>query len=683
MNRITRMILSCIAVAMFTPFAVSAEKLSAERMWSMVRLGDADISPDGKLAVVSATRFNVEENRGYTDLWLYPTDGDTGRQLTTDAAADSSPSFSPDGKWIAFVSKRGDDKESQLYLIPTDGGEARRLTAIPTGANAPKWFPDGSKIAFVSAIWTDLAEWKAQGKRMKDRADSKMSAKEWDRAPVSYWDRFLDDRQPHLFSIPVEGGEPTAITRQSGHHLSKADYSASSYDISPDGTEVAFVTNVDQTGVDPNYDVMTIAACGCKPAVNITEGNSADDSAPSYSPDGRWLAYSAQSIKGFYADRSKLMLRSRSESTVQDLSGLWDRSVGTLIWHPNSKSIFSAIDDAATSRIYRFDLSKPGNPTAITRNPSFGGLAIADAQTKKPAAVAIRQSFSEPPTLIALDLHSGAARTLSRLNDTVLSQTSLGKVESVTYTGSNQQPIQMWVVYPPDFDPTKKYPVFMLLHGGPHNAIQDAVQWRWNAHVFASWGYIVTWHNFHGSSGFGQDFADAINPDRISKPYEDTIKAADWLASQPFVDADRMVAGGGSYGGFLASTLLGRTHPFKALIAHAAVYNSFTQIGADYGAERDRFFEFWEKPEDFARYSPHMSAGNFVTPTLVIHGQLDMRVPVNHGIELFNTLQKRGITSKFVYYPDENHWVLKPQNSLHWYQSVKNWIESYASPGAR
>ena len=683
MNRITRTILSYIAVAMLTPLAVGAEKLSAERMWSMVRLGDADISPDGKLAVISATRFDIEESRGYTDLWLYPTDGTAGRQLTTDAAADSSPSFSPDGKWIAFVSKRGDDKESQIYLIPTDGGEARRLTAIPTGANAPKWFPDGRKIDFVSAIWTDPAEWKAQAKRMKDRADSKISAKEWDRAPISYWDRFLDDRQPHLFSIPVDGGDLTAITRQSGFYLSKADYSSSSYDISPDGTELAFVTNIDRTGVDPNYDVMTIAACGCKPAVNITEGNPADDGSPSYSPDGRWLAYAAQSIKGFYADRSKLMLRSRDDASVKDLSVAWDRSVGTLIWHPNSKSIFSSIDDAATNRIYRFDLSKPGNPSAITRNPSFGGLAIAAAQTNKPAAVAIRQSFSEPPTLIALDLQNGASRTLSRLNDTTLSQTSLGKVESVTYTGSNQQPIQMWVVYPPDFDPTKKYPVFMLLHGGPHNAIQDAVQWRWNAHVFASWGYIVTWHNFHGSSGFGQNFADSINPDRISKPYEDTIKAADWLASQPFVDADRMVAGGGSYGGFLASTLLGRTHPFKALIAHAAVYNSFTQIGADYAAERDRFFEFWEKPEEFARYSPHMSAGNFVTPTLVIHGQLDMRVPVNHGIELFNTLQKRGITSKFIYYPDENHWVLKPQNSLHWYQTVRNWIESYASPGAR
>lgn len=674
------LMLACLAA--FIRPAEAAEPLSADRMWSLVRLGEADISADGKLAVVTLTRFDVKENRSSTDLWLMSTDGKSSRQLTSDKATDSSPSFSPDGALIAFVSKRGDDKESQLYVIAVDGGEARRVTDVPTGVSAPKWFPDGSRIAFVTPIWIDLVKWEDQATRLRERAESKMSAKVWDRAPIAYWDRFLDDRQPHIFSIAREGGELIAITRQSGFHLPKSDYSSASYDISPDGTEAAFVTDVDTSGVEPNHDLISVATCGCKAPRNLTSTNLADDGNPAYSPDGKWFAYTAQAIPGFYADRARLTLIERASDARRDLSGDFDRSAGDLIWRPDSKALYSAIDDAATNRIYRFDLAAPGKPVAITTTSSFGGLAVATGGGARPAAIALRQSFSEPPTLVRLDLSNGTATKLSTFNDQTLAGTAQGRVESVTYAGATGASIQMWVVYPPDFDPAKKYPVFMLLHGGPHNGIQDAVQWRWNAQVFASWGYIVTWHNFHGSSGFGQAFGDSINPDRISKPYEDTIKAAEWLAARPFVDANRMVAGGGSYGGFLASTLLGRAHPFKALIAHAAVYNNFTQIAADYGAERDRFFEFWERPEEFARYSPHTSAGNFATPTLVIHGQLDMRVPVNHGIELFNTLQKRGVPSKLVYYPDENHWVLKPQNSLFWYKTVREWVERYAPPGA-
>ena len=678
---------ACIALlaasVTLAPPLNAAEPLSAERMWSLARLGDADISPDGKLAVVTVTRFDVKENRSSTDLWLLSTDGRSSRQLTSDKAADSSPTFSPDGALIAFVSRRGDDKESQLYVISVDGGEARRLTDIPTGTSAPKWFPDGSRIAFVTPIWIDLVKWEDQATRLRERAESKMSARVWDRAPIAYWDRFLDDRQPHIFSVSRDGSDLIAITRQSGFHLPKSEYSAGSYDISPDGTEATFVANIDSSGVMPNHDLIRVATCGCKAPRNLTEANRADDSNPAYSPDGKWLAYSAQSIPEFYADRARLTLIERATDARRDLTGDFDRSAGDLLWRPDSKSVFTAIDDAATNRVYRFDLTSPGKPAAITTTSSFSGLAIAAAGGARPNAVAIRQSFSEPPTLVRLDLTTGAATKLSNFNDALLADTAQGRVESVSYAGSGGAPIQMWVVYPPNFDPTKKYPVFMLLHGGPHNGIQDAVQWRWNAQVFANWGYVVTWHNFHGSSGFGQTFGDSINPDRITKPYEDTIKAAEWLASQPYVDANRMVAGGGSYGGFLASTLLGRAHPFKALIAHAAVYNNFTQIAADYGAERDRFFEYWERPEEFARYSPHTSAGKFVTPTLVIHGQLDMRVPVNHGIELFNTLQKRGVPSKLVYYPDENHWILKPQNSIFWYKTVREWVEKYAPPGGR
>jgi dipeptidyl aminopeptidase/acylaminoacyl peptidase len=241
----------------------------------------------------------------------------------------------------------------------------------------------------------------------------------------------------------------------------------------------------------------------------------------------------------------------------------------------------------------------------------------------------------------------------------------------------------MWMTYPPGFDRSKRYPLFLLIHGGPHSGITDSWTWRWNAQVFAGWGYVVAWPNFHGSSGFGDAFTDSINPDWMEKPYADVIAAGNWFAGQPWIDRERMVAGGGSYGGYLTTVLLGREHPFKALVAHAAVYNMYAQLAGDWGGEQPRFPEYWERKEEFERISPHVYAANFKTPTLVIHGQQDQRVPVAHGLELFQTLQRRGVPSRFIYYPDENHWILTPQNSIFWYGEVRRWIEQYAPPGGR
>jgi dipeptidyl aminopeptidase/acylaminoacyl peptidase len=676
-------VLSCLALLLSagTPVLTYAQStlFSAEKMWGLDRLGEPAISPDGKLAVLPVTRYDITENKGLTDLWLVPTAGGPARQLTSDASADTSPSFSPDGKWIAFLSKRGEDKKSQVYVIAADGGEARRVTNVPTGVEVPRWFPDSRRIAFVTSIWTDLVRWEDQGKRVKEREESKMSGRLWSQAPVAYWDHLLDDSERHLFSIDIHGGEPVAITRLSGFQLSKQEVDAFSYDISPDGDEVAFVANQDKTGIDTNFDIIVTASCGCKQPKNVTPDSLADDGEPRYSPDGKSLAFLQQRIRFFYADRARLMLLDRASGKTKGLTEDFDRSVSRVSWLPDSRSLLSAVDDAATLRVYRINVGG-GAPKAVTSNPSFSALALSRTGA---TAVALRQSFTEPPTLVRLDLGSGKPTQLSTFNDAKLKELTFGTVESVTYKGARNEDIQMWVVYPPSFDPAKKYPVYMLLHGGPHNGVPDAVQWRWNAHVFASWGYVVTWHNFHGSSGFGQAFTDSINPDQRTMPYEDTIKAAQWLMAQPFIDRDRLAAGGGSFGGFLASTLLGSPHPFKTLVAHAAVYNEFTQLGSDYGAEKQRFYNFWDKPEEFAKVSPHTYAANFKTPTLVIHGQQDQRVPVNHGMELFNVLQTKGIPSKLLYFPDENHWVLKPQNSLFWYRTVKEWLAQYVEPGAK
>jgi len=664
------------AAVTVTHAQTGSQPYTAEAMWQLPRLADPTISPDGKLAVLPVTRADLEKDKTYTNLWLVPTKSGKARQLTSGETSDTTPRWSPDGRHVAFVSKRGSDEETQIYVIPVDGGEARRVTNVPTGAMAPKWFPDSRRIAFLSRVWPELASWDEMTAKLKERKDSKVSAKVWDKAPISYWDHFLDDRETHVFAISLDGGEPTRITAGRARALDAAEPGLDSYDVAPDGNEIAFAADVDDTGVESNFDVFTLRLESGEPR-NLTESNAADDTTPLYGPDGRLLAYQSQRIRGFYADRARLMLHDRRSGETRTLTEDWDRSAGGLVWSPDGSSLFGSIDDAGTYRVYRFDVAG-GAPKAITGDSSYSGLAVAG---NGPVIVALRQSFTEPPTLVSIIARTGAATKLTDFNDAALAKLTQGRFESVTFKGANGEDIQMWVVYPPNFTPERQWPLYLLLHGGPHNGIPNAVQWRWNAQVFANWGYVTAWHNFHGSSGFGQDFADSINPDRLSLPHEDTIKAAEWFAAKPWIDPERMAAGGGSYGGYLASVLLGKPHPFKTLVAHAAVYNNLTQYGADYAAGKKRHGEHWDDPEQFMTTSPHASAGNFETPTLVIHGQLDMRVPVNHGIELFNTLQNRGIESRLVYYPDENHWILKPQNSIHWYQTKKEWLAKFAPPG--
>lgn len=645
--------------------------LSAERMWELKRLSSPAVSPDGRRAVVAVATSDKAKDQSLSRLWLFDLAEGGARPLTAEGVASSNPVFSPDGSRILFESRRTGDEVNQLYVIDLAGGEARRVTNVPTGATGARWFPDGREVGFAARVWNDLEAWDAQGKRITERKDSKDRAQVWDKAPVRYWDRFLDDRDVHLYRISVDGGEPRPITPGTGVRL-VGEGGAGAWDIAPDGREIALTVDTDTSGVEGNNDIHVIDLASGQ-VRNLTAGNPAGDSAPRYSPDGRWLAYSKQTIRGFYADRQRLVLVDRRSGAERVLTGDFDRSVSGPLWTRDARSMVAAIDDAGTVRLHRIDTAS-GRVTPITGATSYGSPAMsADGRV----LVALNESFVLPPTLVRVDPRTGAATQLSRFNDELLAATDFGTYESVTYEGANGQPIQMWVNYPPGFDRSRQYPLYLLIHGGPHNGITDGFHWRWNAQVFGSWGYVTAWHNFHGSSGFGQDFTDAINPDWATLPYTDTIKAAQWFAAQPWIDGERMAAGGGSYGGYLSSLILGREHPFKTLVIHAAVYNLYTQYASDYGASRRRHGEFWDQPEQFRATSPHYQAGNFDTPSLVIHGELDYRVPVNHGIELFNTLQNRGVRSRFLYYPDENHWVLKHNNSLRWYREKQSWLAEF------
>ncbi len=646
--------------------------LSKEVLWQLDRLGSPVISPAGGHVVVPVTSYNVDSDESETQLWLLDEDGERQRQLTRHEAGGSNPVFSPDGSMLAFTSRRGDDERPQVYLLPMDmPGEAEQLTEVPTGVGGIKWV--GDHIYFVSNVWPDK-DWEAMAEKLKEQKDDHVSAHAWNDLPYSQFDHWLDEeRENHLFRIPAEGGDIEPLTQPTGWQLSRSGAGAGSYDVAPDESLLAFQADSARDGVNPVMDLFLVEP-GSENARNITPDNEAPDGSPLFSPDSQTLAFTRQHIRGFYADQQQLMFHDVNTGEQRMMTEDWDRSVSGLVWAPDSSGLYGSIADAGTQRVFFID-AETGEPTAITGDTNFHSLSVSDAGT----LVATNESFLYPPRTVRVDTTSGDARRLEDFNDETLTEVDLGTYESVTYEGYGGQEIQMWVHYPPGFDDSQEYPLFLLIHGGPHSAISDGFHFRWNAQTFASWGYVTAWHNFHGSNGFGQAFTDSINPDWQTKPYTDTIKAAEWFAEKPWIDADRMVAGGGSYGGYLSSVLLAKDHPFNTLVIHAAVYNMYSQMSADFAVHSDRFGDFWEH-DIYEEISPHYLAGDFKTPALIIHGQKDYRVPVGQGFEIFRTLRHRGIDARMVYYPDENHWILKPNNSIRWYEEVKDWIGKYAEP---
>ncbi|KKO49005.1 peptidase S9 [Arsukibacterium sp. MJ3] len=656
--------------------ATADNSLSVERLWQLQRIGSPIVSSDGNYIVAPVTHYDVKADKGYTRLWLFSSDGKQQAPLTATGMRASEPTFSPDGKTLAFISQRDKDEAGQIYLLTMNSpGEAQRLTEVPTGVYGIKWL--GQHLYFISRVWPDK-NWDEMTSQLKADKDDKVSAKQWNALPYSHFDHFLDEnRQAHVFRIAASGGAVQPVTQPLGYQLPRSSQSASSYDIDPKEQYIAFNANGWDNQVDAKIDIF-LARLGSAEAINLTLDNQAPDTNPSFSPDSKSLAFSRQRIDGFYGDTARLHVYDLAKKTSRELTSNWDRSVNNFVWSSDSRSFYSSIDDAATNRLYHID-ARSGKQRAITQATSYGSPAVADANT----LIATNDSFLFPARLVKVDTRSGKSSRLDNFNDDILNSTELGTYESVTYKGAEGKDIQMWVHYPAGFDKSKKYPLFLLIHGGPHNAIGDSFSYRWNAQTFASWGYVTAWPNFHGSSGFGQDFTDAINPDWRTKPLADIQAATKWFENQSWIDTERMVAGGASYGGYLSSILLGTEHPFKALLIHAAVYNMYSQMAADFAVHSTRFGGYWDNPDIYKTISPHYFADKFNTPTLVIHGQLDYRVPVGQGFELFRTLQSRGVESRMIYFPDENHWILKPNNSIYWYNQVKDWLTKYAEPGAR
>ncbi|MCI0682679.1 MAG: S9 family peptidase [Gemmataceae bacterium] len=674
-----------VVVGVAAPSAAQTKRpITVEDLWKVQRLGKPAISPDGKWVAVEVTTYSLDDNAGDSDLWLFSTDGKVRRQLTTAKGKDSGPAWSPDSKTIAFVSKRAGDV-AQIHLIAPGGGEARQLSKLPMAPSGLKWAPDGKSVFCIVQTWPDTPDDESFKKKEKTRKDDKVQAYIIDDALYRYWDHWIaDGKRPVIFRVDLESGQHTNLFAGLKLFLPVANASADSYDIAPDGKELCFTADsTKEIGMDFNLDLYTLAldanAMPQAAVKNLTTDNPVGDFNPVYSPDGKWLAYTRQAIKFFYADRSRLMLRDRDSGATRELTENLDRSVASLQWMADNQRLGFEAEDAGYRNI--FFTSIKGNDAKKFPTPGVSEFAFDVARHTRLAAF-LTTSFDLPATLF---VHGpkGAARQLSHVNDDLVKQWDLGEVKNVAYKGADDEDVQMWIVHPPKFDPAKKWPLLMIIHGGPHNGITTDFHFRWNLHLFASKGYVVACPNFHGSSGFGQKFTDSITGDMSTKPFIDVMKATDYMEALPYIDKDRTAAAGASYGGFMMAWINGHTDRYKALVCHAGVYNWHSMMASDIVRSRERPLGAmpWGDLKQIDKQSPQRFAANFKTPTLIMHGEKDFRVPVTQGFEYYNTLRIKGVPTRLVYFPDENHWVMKPQNSRLWHREFFAWIEKYIGSG--
>ena len=674
-----------LALASLAPFASAADNkrpITAQDLWAVKRVGAPALSPDGKWVAYSVQEWSIEKNKPTAALWLTDVASASSRRLTAGTGSDSAPAWSPDGSRIAFVSKRGEDEAAALYVIPVGGGEAEKLLELPMGVAAPAWMPDGKGIVFATQVIPELAgsfakaDLAAMKKEAKRRKDSKMTAYVTEYRQYRFFDRNLTDNLANrLLKIDVASKALTDLTPKYDRLFFPSGEVR--FDIAPDGRHITLALNSipPPYAEQPNTDIVLLPTDGSGTFTNLTPDNRYGDDSPRFSPDGRSVLYTRVATANSQGELRRLWRVSLADRKSTPLTDAIDLSIEDVAFSADGRRLWLQAEDRGMVPVFAMDAAG-GAVSKIVANGSNTELDSANGQL-----VFLGETSSRASELFALDA-GGKPRQLTRFNDDLFAGLDLGKVESHEFQGAGGDTVQAWVVYPPGFDPKKKYPLLQLLHGGPHTMVRDAFSYRWNSHVLASPGYIVTWVNRHGSTGFGEAFARSINGAWGEKPTEDVLKANDYLFGKiPAIDRDNVAAAGASYGGYLATWLLGHTKAFKTLVNHAGVSDFMGQYGADvttYGFTMEVLGGTpWDNAEAMQRNNPVAYAANFSTPMLITHGEKDYRVPYGQGIALYGILQAMRVPSRLVVFPDENHWILSPQNSIYWNYEVQDWLARY------
>ncbi len=673
----------------------SAKKpFTFEDMMALKRVGGPVISPNGQWVMFSAMDVDLKENKKTTHLWVMPLAGGEARMLPSTPAGETGGRWSPDGKSYLFITSL--EGSSQVWVNsfePTGGmpgGVPKKITSISSEADGAIWSPDGKNIVFVSEVYPGCVDDACNKASDEAQANSKVKAMVFDRLLFRHWNRFTIKKRSHLFVVPAEGGVAKDLTPGDYNVPPFSLGGQDLYAISPDSKEVAFTCNTDPVpAISTNNDIFVIPITGGEPKKLSTSPGG--DSTPVYSPDGKWLAWRMQKRAGYESDRFRLVVYNRASGQTKNLTESFDRWVEAFVWTPDSKNIYFTSEDKGEAPIYKLDLQSAMTASATAAHPSGHTVqevtrGVNDEVSVTPDGTTLvftRLSVQAPNEVYKLQLAGKKSEQLSHMNDQVLANIAMQPIEPFWFAGAGGTKVQGFLLKPPNFDKEKKYPVKFLIHGGPEGQWGDEWSYRWNAELFAANGYVVIMVNPRGSTGYGQAFVDGVNKDWGGAPYIDLMNGLDYAEkTYSFIDKNRECALGASYGGYMINWILGHTNRFKCLVSHDGMFNTESA----YGSTEELWFPEWEfgdvpwkNREGYRKWSPHLFATQFKTPTLVVHGQLDYRLDVSEGFQLFTTLQRLKVPSKMLYFPDEGHWVLKPQNSQLWYTTVNGWVDSWVN----
>jgi len=671
-----------LLITLFTSTGALCEPFTAETLVRLDRVGNPVLSPDGSKVVYDVRSTDMEANKGSFDLWWTGFGDGSTHQLTTHTADDTSPAWSPDGQHVYFLSSRSGT--SQVWRIALDGGEAVQVTSLPVDVGTFRITADGGRLVFSANVYLDCEDLACSARRQAESKESPTSGVVYEKLFMRHWDHWLDARHSQLFAINLDAkgkasGEPGLLNRGITADIPSRVWGGNEeYVISPDGSTIFFVARIRDRNepVSTNYDIYSAPMNGDGPAVNLTQSNPAWDTRPVLSPDGRSLAYLAMARPGYEADRFQIMLLDLESGNKRALAADWDRSASSIAFSHDGRSLLVNVQDQGDLTLWALDIESGERRELVDR----GNVSAFD--TGELGVVFAMDSLKSPSELYALDAGGNKPRQLTHFSTPQLKGIEMGDYEQFSFIGANQEQVYGYVVQPAGFEKGKKYPIAFLIHGGPQGSFGNHFHYRWNPQTYAGQGFAAVFIDFHGSTGYGQAFTDSISGDWGGGPLLDLqlgLSAA--LEKYEFLDGEKVCALGASYGGYMINWIAGNwPDRFKCLVNHDGIFDQRMM----YYTTEELWFPEWEhggpyfeNPETYEKHNPVSFVDRWQTPMLVIHGQLDYRVPVTQGIATFTALQRRGIPSKFLYFPDENHWVLKPENSLQWHHQVNQWLHNY------